>query len=72
MSESDEEDAAVVVVDNGSGSIKAGFAGDDAPQCVFPSVIGRPKYQVNNLPISRGRGDKLPPPPLTNFTPRKN
>ncbi|XP_030837894.1 actin-5 [Strongylocentrotus purpuratus] len=45
MSESDEEDAAVVVVDNGSGSIKAGFAGDDAPRCVFPSMIGRPKYQ---------------------------
>ncbi|XP_041484095.1 actin-5-like [Lytechinus variegatus] len=44
MSESDEDDS-VIVVDNGSGSIKAGFAGDDAPRCVFPAMIGRPKYQ---------------------------
>lgn len=61
MSESDEEDAAAVVVDNGSGSIKAGFAGDDAPRCVFPSMIGRPKYQVNHLFLSRGEGTDCPP-----------
>jgi len=24
---------------------KAGFAGDDAPRCVFPSIVGRPKYE---------------------------
>ena len=29
-----------VVIDNGSGFIRAGFGGDDAPRCVFPSVIG--------------------------------
>ncbi len=23
---------------------KAGFAGDDAPRSVFPSIIGRPKH----------------------------
>jgi len=32
-----------LVVDNGSGMCKAGFAGDDAPRCVFPSIVGRPK-----------------------------
>lgn len=32
-----------LVVDVGSGSCKAGFAGEDAPRCVFPSIIGRPK-----------------------------
>jgi actin-related protein len=32
-----------VVIDNGSGMCKAGFAGDDAPRCVFPSVVGKPK-----------------------------
>ena len=26
------------------GMCKAGFAGDDAPRAVFPSVVGRPKY----------------------------
>ena len=37
------EEAAALVVDNGSGMCKAGFAGDDAPRCVFPSIVGRPK-----------------------------
>jgi actin-related protein len=32
-----------LVVDNGSGMCKAGFAGDDAPRTVFPSIVGRPK-----------------------------
>eukprot|EP01083_Nonionella_stella_P147172 463906_1 len=34
---------APIVIDNGSGMCKAGFAGDDAPRCVFPSVVGKPK-----------------------------
>lgn len=33
-----------VVIDNGTGNIKAGFAGEEAPKCVFPSFIGRPKH----------------------------
>jgi actin-related protein len=40
----DEENTAVVV-DNGSGMVKAGFAGDDAPRAVFPSIVGRPRHQ---------------------------
>jgi len=39
-----DEDAAALVVDNGSGMCKAGFAGDDAPRAVFPSIVGRPKH----------------------------
>ena len=35
----------VVVLDNGSGMMKAGFAGEEAPQCVFPAIVGRPKNQ---------------------------
>ena len=37
------EEVAALVVDNGSGMCKAGFAGDDAPRSVFPSIVGRPK-----------------------------
>lgn len=33
-----------VVIDNGSGSIKAGFAGDQTPKCIFPNLVGRPKH----------------------------
>ena len=47
MAESDEEKAPIVL-DYGSGMIKAGFAGDDGPRAVFPAVVGRPKYQVSN------------------------
>ena len=39
---SDEVQA--LVVDNGSGMCKAGFAGDDAPRAVFPSIVGRPRH----------------------------
>merc|ERR1712125_20080 len=35
--------SSALVVDNGSGMCKAGFAGDDAPRAVFPSIVGRPK-----------------------------
>jgi actin-related protein len=24
--------------------VKAGFAGDDAPRAVFPSIVGRPRH----------------------------
>ncbi|XP_067680452.1 actin, muscle-like [Haliotis asinina] len=43
---SEDTEAEAVVVDNGSGMCKAGFAGDDAPRCVIPSLIGRPKYEA--------------------------
>merc|ERR1711981_70653 len=29
----------------GSGMVKSGFAGDDAPRAVFPSIVGRPKHK---------------------------
>lgn len=34
-----------VVIDNGSGSIKAGFAGDTTPKSVFANYVGRPKHR---------------------------
>jgi len=34
-----------VVIDNGSGLIKAGFAGEQIPKCRFRSCIGRPKHE---------------------------
>jgi len=44
MSYNDNEITAVVL-DNGSGMMKAGFSGDDAPRAVFPSICGRPKHK---------------------------
>ena len=36
------EEAVAVVIDNGSGMCKAGFAGEDVPKTVFPSIVGHP------------------------------
>lgn len=45
----DDEETTALVCDNGSGLVKAGFAGDDAPRAVFPSIVGRPRHQVKPL-----------------------
>ncbi|KAF3447879.1 hypothetical protein FNV43_RR08585 [Rhamnella rubrinervis] len=37
------EDIQPLVLDNGTGMIKAGFAEDFAPRAVFPSIVGRPR-----------------------------
>eukprot|EP01083_Nonionella_stella_P103505 295578_1 len=39
------EDSQALVVDNRSGMVKAGCAGDDATRSVFPSLVGRPLFQ---------------------------
>jgi actin-related protein len=37
-----------IVIELGSGYIKAGFAGDDAPRVIFPAIVGRPKRQIQS------------------------
>ena len=39
-----DEEIAALVIDNGSGMCKAGFAGEEAPRAVYPSIVGRPKH----------------------------
>uniref|UniRef100_A0A0L8GIS9 Actin, cytoplasmic n=1 Tax=Octopus bimaculoides TaxID=37653 RepID=A0A0L8GIS9_OCTBM len=52
-----DDEVAALVIDNGSGMCKAGFAGDDAPRAVFPSIVGRPRHQsLDQLEIA----DKSP------------
>lgn len=41
----EDGEVSAIVCDNGSGMVKAGFAGDDAPRAVFPSIVGRPRHQ---------------------------
>eukprot|EP00877_Chromochloris_zofingiensis_P001092 jgi/Chrzof1/10984/Cz05g19170.t1 len=40
----DDGQVSALVCDNGSGMVKAGFAGEDAPRAVFPSIVGRPRH----------------------------
>ncbi|KAJ6254333.1 von willebrand factor a domain-containing protein 5a [Anaeramoeba flamelloides] len=42
--EEEEEEWEGLVLDCGSSFIKAGFAGDDAPRAIFPSIVGRPRH----------------------------
>ena len=39
-----ESEAPIVIIDNGSSTIKAGLAGEDGPRAVFPTVVGRLKH----------------------------
>jgi len=41
----DDDEVTRLVVDNGSGTCKAGFAGDDGPRADFPCIVGRPRYK---------------------------
>jgi len=42
-----------IVIDNGSGQCKAGFAGGEAPLAVFPTVVGRPRMPGIIIGIDR-------------------
>jgi centractin len=44
-----EEANQPVVIDNGTGILKAGFAGSDRPTSTFYSAVGRPKHQSSNM-----------------------
>jgi len=50
--DNDGESSSSLVVDNGSGMVKAGFSGDDAPRTVFPSIVGRPRHQQHMVGLA--------------------
>jgi len=39
-----EDENEPVIMDIGSGYLKAGFAHDDAPKLTIPMIVGKPKY----------------------------
>uniref|UniRef100_A0A287DA07 Actin gamma 1 n=1 Tax=Ictidomys tridecemlineatus TaxID=43179 RepID=A0A287DA07_ICTTR len=43
------KEIARLLIDNGSGMCKAGFAGDDSPRAVFPSIMGESLFQPSFL-----------------------
>ncbi len=51
MSISSDDDQQAVVLDCGSGMCKAGFAGDDAPRAMVPTMIGHPRYKVSAIDL---------------------
>merc|ERR1711981_1436270 len=49
-----DEEAEALVVDNGSGTVKAGIAGEDAPKVMFSTTVGYTKHKSTVV----GMGDK--------------
>ncbi|CAD5231984.1 unnamed protein product [Bursaphelenchus xylophilus] len=51
----DSQGRKVIVVDNGSGFVKCGYAGTNFPEHIFPSMVGRPlvrsSQRINNIQI---------------------
>ncbi len=48
-----DDEVTAVCIDNGSGSIKAGFAGDEAPRTIFPTIVGRAKAPLQDIYIGK-------------------
>eukprot|EP00457_Paulinella_chromatophora_P000582 gb/GEZN01000582.1/.p1 GENE.gb/GEZN01000582.1/~~gb/GEZN01000582.1/.p1 ORF type:complete len:1127 (+),score=207.51 gb/GEZN01000582.1/:42-3422(+) len=51
----EEKEIQALVIDNGSAFCKAGFAGDDKPRVVFPTIVGRPRHK--GLMVGMGQKD---------------
>ncbi|KAG8389815.1 hypothetical protein BUALT_Bualt01G0017700 [Buddleja alternifolia] len=49
------EDIRPLVVDNGTGTVKAGFAGDVTPRAVFPSIVGHPRHSGVMIGLEEGK-----------------
>ena len=48
-----ESENQIVVIDNGSGMMKAGLAGEEGPSAVFCAMVGRPKMQSAMMGVSQ-------------------
>lgn len=56
-----------VVIDIGSGTIKAGFSGQDLPLVVMPTVMGEKEIEVEAGIGQQNQNDKKPTEPLRTF-----
>jgi hypothetical protein len=43
-----EDDRESIIMDIGSGTIKAGFSSEDTPKCVIPMIVGEKKDKDQN------------------------
>lgn len=48
-----DDEIEAIVIDSGSRTCRAGFAGDDAPKAVFPNLTGRPVYDKSTISKSK-------------------
>ena len=48
-------DPTAIVIDNGTGSVKAGFAFNDVPSSIFPAVVGKPDDRSIDVLVGASR-----------------
>lgn len=49
----EETELAAVVVDNGTGMMKSGLAGEIAPRKCFPTIFGRSRFQGLDIALDQ-------------------
>ena len=42
-----------IVCDNGTGFVKVGYAGQNFPSSIFPSMVGRPILRADILDVTK-------------------
>jgi actin-related protein len=55
----DLKEQRAIVIDNGSGVVKAGYGGDDHPSSVFPSIIAKPKNPGIMIGVKDNKEDEF-------------
>ena len=53
----DEEE--FVVVDMGTGTVKAGYSGEDMPRVVIPTVMGEKEIEIDQGTATQIQGDQI-------------
>ena len=52
-----DEDCSPIIIENGTGNCKVGFAGDKSPYSVFPTIVARPRHLVDAAGVNLFIGD---------------
>ena len=54
------DESETIVVDLGTGFIKAGYSGEDLPRVVIPTVLGERQHQAIEDAVNNSNGDNKP------------
>ena len=54
------DESEVIVVDVGTGFIKAGYSGEDLPRVVIPTILGEKTIQAVEDAVNNTNGDNKP------------
>ena len=52
-SAADSDEECIIIIDNGSHLLKAGFCGDSSCRSVFPPIVGRPRHEMAAIALEK-------------------